>query len=190
LRKCAGITRNQYFMKKQSSSPINTATYMSFVLFLAFIYSSIGHFWLLQTTLVSWKKQVKKTIKYTTPPEKLVQFDITLPQNWLEKGVEFEYAGNHYDIIKIENGKYFCWLDEKENQLVEQIVAHFIQKSTEKNNSDFSIFKNIIKDYFFQYQYIIHLFYENVSLNRFYYSLPSTIIFKVRILKPPTLSLS
>lgn len=159
--------------------------YIPLLCLFVFIYSSIGHFLLLENTLVFWKRQVKKTIKYNTPDEKLYKFAISEKLNWLEKGIEFEYQGNHYDVIKIENGQYFCWLDEKENKLVKQILAQFIQKSTDKNAVDFSIFKNIIKDYLIENQNFIHLFYPKINKTIFYYLPSLTPIFRYSILKPP-----
>lgn len=150
-----------------------------------FIYSSIGHFLLLENTLTSWKKQVKRTIKYNTPDEKLYQFAVSEKLNWLEDGFEFEYQGNHYDVIKIEKGKYFCWLDEKENKLIKQIVAQYIQKSSDNSTPDFSIFKDIIKDYFIEKQYFIHFYKFKTNKKTFHYSLPSYTIFKYSVLKPP-----
>lgn len=56
---------------------------------------------------------------------------------WLKKGKEFILKDHVYDIVKSENGKWYCLQDEKEYKLFESLesfIKGYFSKSHDKKN--------------------------------------------------------
>jgi hypothetical protein len=125
---------------------------------------SIGHFLLLGGAIVHWKHQVKYDFLQQIDAEKLVE----IPKNQVTKhfdgGHEIEFKGSRYDVVRSSGAVYFCWHDAKETQLWKNLLNHFVQKSSDNTNHDFSILKDIFKTYFIDNQYFIHFFYKKIKI--------------------------
>ncbi|HPE86510.1 MAG: hypothetical protein PHU97_07755 [Bacteroidales bacterium] len=75
------------------------------------------------------RKQVKKEIIAGIDPEKLIQLKFSLPVTdpglkWIHNK-EFEYKGEMYDIVSVQNNGdsivYLCWWDHQETVLNRQL---------------------------------------------------------------------
>jgi len=96
-----------------------------FLLLGIYLYITVGYtcsFFILRYKL---KKEIKKLIKSSLSEKDLevIRINKTELQNikWKERGKEFVYKNNMYDIVKIENRGdctvYYCINDKKEKEL-------------------------------------------------------------------------
>lgn len=117
-----------------------------------------------------WKKQVKTQLKHATPTELLVQIPSQNPEiKWLEKGKEFELQGQRFDIISIEKGKYICFLDNIETNLVKKIVTQYTQKKTQSTDYQFSIFNSFDKILFYEsITPLPHWYNSEINITNYY----------------------
>ena len=149
-----------------------------------FLYSSIGHFLLLSSTLCLWKHEVKNTIIAATKESDLVKIPLSADLLLLDDGEEIEFQSVRYDVIKKDNSHYFCFQDSKETGILKAMFSQFVKKNTDENSTDFSILKNIFKVYFIENQYVIHFFYKKITILIFEYpTFFST--FSIDFFKPP-----
>lgn len=151
-----------------------------------FLYSSIGHFLLLGSTLCLWKHEVKNTIIAATKESDLVKIPLAADVVSLENGKEIEYKNIRYDVVKKDNSNYFCFQDNKETGILKAMFSQFVKKNTDENSTDFSVFKSIFKVYFLENQYFIHFFYKKIKILIFEYPTFFSTFF-IDFFKPPCL---
>jgi hypothetical protein len=131
--------------------------YISISLLVLFLCHSVGHFLLLGGAIVHWKHAVKHNFLQQIDEKLLVEIPKNAVTKHFDGGREIELNGSRYDVVRSNSTSYFCWQDAKETQLWNNLLSHFMQKSSDDSNHDFSILKDIFKTYFVDYQGFIFI---------------------------------
>ncbi len=152
---------------------ISLKRYISISFLTLFLLHSVGHFLLLGGAISYWKHQVKQDFLQKIETKSLVEIPKNLVTKHFDGGHEIEFNGSRYDVVRTNENTYSCWHDAKETQLWKNLLSHFIQKSSDNTNHDFSILKDIFKAYYIDNQSFIFI---------------KMIFIKIKSISYPTLS--
>jgi hypothetical protein len=115
--------------------------------------------------IVHWKHTVKHDFLQQMDEKQLVEIPKNAVTKYFDGGHEIELNGSRYDVVRSNSTSYFCWQDAKETQLWNNLLSHFMQKSSDNANPDFSILKDIFKTYFIDNQAFIFIKMIFVKIN-------------------------
>ena len=127
-----------------------------------FLFNTVGYYVFFKVAQHQIKSEIKKEIKLNLNQSELttIKFSPTEIKNihWLEKGKEFIYNNQMFDIVKrTSNGEIvtlYCINDKQEKKLFEnleeQMLKQIEQNKNSKNNSSKKGGDQQIKTYFFE----------------------------------------
>lgn len=127
-----------------------------------FLFNTVGYYVFFKIAQRQIKSEIKKEIKLNLNPSELttIKFSISEINNihWLEKGKEFIYNNQMFDIVKRTSIggtiTLYCINDKQEKKLFknleEQVLKQIEQNKNSKNNSSKKGGDQQLKTYFFE----------------------------------------
>lgn len=142
-----------------------------------FLFNTAGYYVFFKVAQSKIKSEIKKEIKLNLHSTELTAIEFTSEEinnlNWLEKGKEFMYHNQMFDIVKSKiNGNsitFYCINDKQEKKLFknleEQVLKQIEQNKNSKNNSSKKAADQQIKTYFLET--IDFCVFQNISSVKF-----------------------
>lgn len=127
-----------------------------------FLFNTVGYYVFFKIAHHKIKSEIKKELKLNLHSTELTAIEFSSEEigsiHWLEKGKEFMYNNQMFDIVKSNKNAnsitFYCINDKQEKRLFqnleEQILKQIEQNKNSKSNSSKKGADNIIKTYFFE----------------------------------------
>ena len=149
---------------------------LSIGLTFVFLYNLLGYYPVFEIRQYALQSYIQKVVHQSIPGDQLERLVFTpaaFPMlNWVEKDREFRYAGQLYDIVRIEKAPgrivVFCINDNKEQLLIaayERHVGDYIKDNPAQEKQKQKVLQKVIKDLFFTTPLISIVFSKNIQSN-------------------------
>jgi hypothetical protein len=149
---------------------------LSIFLLCIFLYNTIGYYLAFKAVQMQVRKEVQHTLKQNLSKSQLTAITINKDSvkllEWKEKGKEFHYQGELYDIVKSDENAsaitFYCINDKQEEilfaDLDRHITTHIAADKPIKNSTSKKLVDHVVKLYFSNEQSYLFLRSEISSI--------------------------